>query len=79
MLFIYVDHHKEIKYVVDFDPVLAEIITETKYMEQLGFSVPELARNIALQVRKNPPYYFWFISDFCIRYYKCTRMFYGTF
>ena len=42
-------HHKETKYVVDFDPVLAEIVTETKYMEQLGFSVPELARNVALQ------------------------------
>ena len=38
--------------MVDFDPVLAEIVTETKYMEQLGFSVPELARNVALQVRK---------------------------
>ena len=42
-------HHKETKYVVDFDPILAEIVTETKYMEQLGFSVPELARNVALQ------------------------------
>ena len=35
--------------MVDFDPILAEIVTETKYMEQLGFSVPELARNVALQ------------------------------
>lgn len=40
----------EVKYIVDFDPMLAEIISETKYMEQLGFSVPELARNVALQV-----------------------------
>ena len=40
----------EIKYVVDFDPKLGEIIAETKYMEMLGFSVPELARNVALQV-----------------------------
>jgi len=40
----------EVKYVVDFDPQLAEIISETKYMETLGFSVPELARNVALQV-----------------------------
>jgi dynein heavy chain len=40
-----------IKYIVDFDPKLAEIIAETKYMEMLGFSVPELARNVALQVR----------------------------
>ena len=44
-------HQKEVKYLVDFDPTLAEIITETKYMEQLGFSVPELSRNVALQVR----------------------------
>lgn len=36
--------------MVDFDPKLAEIIAETKYMEMLGFSVPELARNVALQV-----------------------------
>ena len=42
----------EIKYLVDFDPALSEIITETKYMEQLGFSVPELARNVALQEDK---------------------------
>jgi len=47
---IVTDAHKDIKYLVDFDPVLAEIITETKYMEQLGFGVPELARNVALQV-----------------------------
>lgn len=37
---------------MDFDPNLAEIITETKYMEQLGFVVPELARNVALQEDK---------------------------
>ena len=54
MIVLFTDHHKETKYVVDFDPVLAEIITETKYMEQLGFHVPELARNIALQVRCVP-------------------------
>ena len=40
----------EVKYIVDFDSMLAEIVSETKYMEQLGFSVPELARNVALQV-----------------------------
>ncbi|XP_041455872.1 dynein heavy chain 10, axonemal-like [Lytechinus variegatus] len=40
------------KYVVDFAPDLSEIITETKYMEQLGFSIPELARNVALQEDK---------------------------
>ena len=40
----------EVKYVVDFASELSEIVTETKYMEQLGFSIPELARNVALQV-----------------------------
>ncbi|GAB1598225.1 dynein axonemal heavy chain 10 isoform X2 [Argonauta hians] len=43
---------KEFKFIVDFDPLLLEIISETKYMEQLGFSVPELARNVALQEEK---------------------------
>ena len=38
-------------YVVNFDPVLAEVMSETKYLEQLGFHVPEIARNVALQVR----------------------------
>ena len=42
--------HVDVQYVVDFAPELYEIITETKYMEQLGFHVPELARNVSLQV-----------------------------
>lgn len=42
----------QLKYLVDFDPQLTEIVSETKYMEQLGFSVPELARNVALQEEK---------------------------
>ncbi|XP_072163343.1 dynein axonemal heavy chain 10-like [Diadema setosum] len=42
----------DVKYVVDFASDLSEIITETKYMEQLGFSIPELARNVALQEDK---------------------------
>ncbi|XP_059165934.1 dynein axonemal heavy chain 10-like isoform X2 [Physella acuta] len=42
----------ETKYVVDFDFRLAEIIAETKYVESLGFTVPELARNVALQEEK---------------------------
>ncbi|KAF4011790.1 hypothetical protein G4228_003492 [Cervus hanglu yarkandensis] len=37
---------------INFSPVLREIINETKYLEQLGFPVPELARNIALQEDK---------------------------
>ncbi|XP_055003053.1 dynein axonemal heavy chain 10 [Sorex araneus] len=39
-------------FVINFSPALREIINETKYMEQLGFSVPELARNVALQEDK---------------------------
>jgi len=35
---------------VDFDPKLGEIIAETRYMEQLGYLVPEQCRNVALQV-----------------------------
>ncbi|XP_064619187.1 dynein axonemal heavy chain 10-like isoform X2 [Lineus longissimus] len=46
------ENQMELKYMVDFDPQLAEIVTETKHMEQLGFSVPELARNVALQEEK---------------------------
>lgn len=43
---------KKIRYVVDFDREITEIITETKMMENLGFSVPEIARNVALQEDK---------------------------
>ena len=50
MSVIFTVNPMEIKYVVDFDPKLGEIMAETKYMEMLGFSVPELARNVALQV-----------------------------
>lgn len=39
-------------FAINFSPALREIINETKYLEQLGFSVPELARNIALQEDK---------------------------
>eukprot|EP00062_Callorhinchus_milii_P021625 gi/632978548/ref/XP_007905975.1/ PREDICTED: dynein heavy chain 10, axonemal [Callorhinchus milii] len=39
-------------YEVNFSPELQKIITETKYMEQLRFSVPQLARNVALQEHK---------------------------
>uniref|UniRef100_A0A7N5KMZ2 Dynein axonemal heavy chain 10 n=1 Tax=Ailuropoda melanoleuca TaxID=9646 RepID=A0A7N5KMZ2_AILME len=39
-------------FAINFPPALKEIIIETKYLEQLGFSVPELARNVALQEDK---------------------------
>lgn len=38
-------------YWVDFDPMLREFIQESKNLELLGFVVPELSRNVALQVR----------------------------
>ncbi|KFO03959.1 Dynein heavy chain 10, axonemal, partial [Balearica regulorum gibbericeps] len=40
---------KSIHFIVNFSPMLQEIIVETKYMEQLGFPVPEIARYVALQ------------------------------
>ncbi|NXX60600.1 DYH10 protein, partial [Scopus umbretta] len=43
---------KSVRFVVNFSPVLHEIIIETKYMEQLGFPVPEIARYVALQEDK---------------------------
>lgn len=44
---------QETVFQVNFDYQLFEIISETKYMEKLAFSVPELARNVALQVSRN--------------------------
>ena len=49
-LFFVSASHPNLQYVADFAPELGVIITETKYLEQLGFQVPELARNVALQV-----------------------------
>ncbi|KAM5191717.1 dynein axonemal heavy chain 10 [Mantella aurantiaca] len=44
--------YKHVHYAVNFAPELLEIITETKHMEQLGFFVGELPRNVALQEDK---------------------------
>ncbi|NXE72085.1 DYH10 protein, partial [Cochlearius cochlearius] len=41
-----------VRFIVNFSPKLQEIIIETKYMEQLGFPVPEIARYVALQEDK---------------------------
>ena len=38
------------KVFVNFRPELKEIIKETKYLDKLGFMVPESALNVALQV-----------------------------
>ena len=50
MFFFFPASHPNVQYVADFAPELGMIIMETKYLEQLGFQVPELARNVALQV-----------------------------
>ncbi|NXR55859.1 DYH10 protein, partial [Hippolais icterina] len=39
-------------FTLNFSPEISEIIIETKYMEQLGLPVPELARYMALQEDK---------------------------
>lgn len=36
-------------FLVNFASELNEIIQETKYLEQLGYNIPELARNVSLQ------------------------------
>ncbi|NXN31871.1 DYH10 protein, partial [Nycticryphes semicollaris] len=43
---------KSVRFIVNFSPILQEIIIETKYLEQLGFPVPEIARYVALQEDK---------------------------
>ncbi|NXA37419.1 DYH10 protein, partial [Eudromia elegans] len=43
---------KSVHFSVNFSPKLHEIISETKYMEQMGFPIPEMARNVALQEDK---------------------------
>ncbi|NXS06608.1 DYH10 protein, partial [Neodrepanis coruscans] len=43
---------KSVSFAVNFSPILQEIIVETKYMEQLGLPVPEIARYVALQEDK---------------------------
>lgn len=40
--------YKEPQFEVDFDQFIVEIITEAKYMERLGFAIPDSARGAAL-------------------------------
>ncbi|NXQ21683.1 DYH10 protein, partial [Peucedramus taeniatus] len=40
---------KSVCFALNFSPEIQEIIIETKYMEQLGLPVPEMARYVALQ------------------------------
>ena len=39
-----------IQYILNYNTKINEIITESKYIEQLGYILPEIARNLALQV-----------------------------
>lgn len=48
--------NQRIQYIVNFNSELSEIINETKYLEQLGFNIPEYARNVALQEDKYKTY-----------------------
>ncbi|NWV60845.1 DYH10 protein, partial [Malurus elegans] len=43
---------KSVSFALNFSPEMQEIITETKYMEQLGLPIPEMARYVALQEDK---------------------------
>ncbi|NWX36570.1 DYH10 protein, partial [Notiomystis cincta] len=43
---------KSVCFTLNFSPEIQEIITETKYMEQLRLSVPEMARYVAFQEDK---------------------------
>ena len=47
---------QRVQYIVNFNSELTEIINETKYLEQLGFNIPEYARNVALQEDKYKTY-----------------------
>ncbi|XP_078791125.1 dynein axonemal heavy chain 10 isoform X3 [Oryzias latipes] len=38
-----------VRYIVNFAPQLKEIMSETRYLVLLGYSVPELAQSVALQ------------------------------
>ncbi|XP_031362138.1 dynein axonemal heavy chain 10 [Lonchura striata] len=43
---------KSVCFALNFSPEIQEIIIETKYMEQLGLPIPEMARYVALQEDK---------------------------
>ena len=44
------------RYAMNFAVELQHVTTEAKYLEQLGFQIPELARNVALQEDKYVTY-----------------------
>lgn len=44
--------HRQVKFVIGFDPIITEFITEAKYMEQLGMPIPYCVRLATLQERQ---------------------------
>ena len=42
----------KLRYLVNFEPELVELAYEAKQLEQMGFHIPELTRNLALQLDK---------------------------
>lgn len=42
----------KIRFLVNFDSELLEIACECRHLEQLGYHIPELTRNLALQLDK---------------------------
>ncbi|NXO91605.1 DYH10 protein, partial [Certhia brachydactyla] len=64
---------KSVCYTMNFSPEIQEIIIETKYMEQLGLPVPEMARYVTLQEDK----YLRYTSKLKVmldRYHKLMEM-----
>lgn len=56
------NYRTNVRYTVNFAPEISEIISETKRLEPLGYSVPPLAQSVALQEHK------------FIRYCSCTSL-----
>lgn len=43
------NYRTNVQYSVNFAPEISEIISETKCLEPMGFSVPPLAQSVAFQ------------------------------
>jgi len=44
--------YKELRYVVNWDPAITELIAEVKYMEVLGMPIPDAVKSTVLLERK---------------------------
>ena len=61
------------EYVVNLPPELMQIVVETRNLEQLGYMVPEQARNVALQEEKLLGYQDG-LKRILMRYRMCTEV-----